>query len=292
MGAIYTQPYSIAPTFGMVAWESWKSLRDARWKVPVSATICCAFAAGAYLPWYLYSWPTWRHGEEVSGIPKFHWSAGLAQDIFKGFSGGDFLCSALLLGAAVAGARSATVPIATRTSLVFTALFVFSTVLLVDAWKGYFFAARQFLFAVPVVAVLAGLGLQRCFESKRAAGLTLAILLLGACLRSDGAIALNNREDWAAAARALEMTSKEGYCLKFVAEELGGVTLYAVFAPGLRSSLCRGPLQAEPKVALVWHTYLRPSQITRNQGALWAAGFVPADILRVGGTTIQRAILQ
>lgn len=289
--ALYTQPYSALPAIGMTICAFCAGPHDNRRRIALTAAICWIVSVALYIPWYYYSWPTWHVGEQNSAIPQFHWTASLAQDVFKSLSGGTFLASLLLLALVIVGMSAPLFPRQLRLSLLFSAAFVVGSVLMADAWKGYFFAARQILFAVPLLVVLAGIGLWQCFERSRPLATILLIALCGLFLKTDLSIASTNTENWEAAAKALEQTSGQGYCLKFAAEQLGGVALYAVYVPALRSHIC-GPLQNESKVAIVWHRYLPASDIPTAEEQVRAAGFVPVQRLTIGGTTIQQEVSQ
>lgn len=291
VAALYTQPYSALPAIGMTVWALCTSPHDNRRRLALPAAVCWIVSIGLYIPWYLYSWPTWHAGEQNSAIPQFHWTAGLVQDVFKSLSGGTFLASLLLLALVIVGVWTPLLPKQLRLLLLFSAGFVVGSVLIADAWKGYFFAARQILFAVPLLVVLAGLGLWQCFERSRPLATILLIALCGLFLKTDLSIASTNTENWEAAAKALEKTSSQGYCLKFAAEQLGGVAVYAVYVPVLRSHIC-GPLQKESKVAIVWHRYLPASDVTVAEEQVRTAGFLPVQRLAIGGTTIQQEVSQ
>lgn len=290
VAALYTLPYSALPAIGMTIWAFCTDLCRDRRRIALTAAVCWIVSIALYIPWYYYSWPTWNLGEQKSAIPQFHWTVGLAQDVFKSLSGGNFLASLLLLALVVVGVLTPLLPRRLRLWLLFSAGFVVGSVLIADAWKGYFFAARQILFAVPLLVVLASIGLWQCFEKSRPLATIMLIAVCGLFLKTDLSIASTNTENWEAAAKALEKTSGQGYCLKFAAEQLGGVALYAVYVPALRSHIC-GPLQKESKVAIVWHRYLPASEIPVAEEQVRIAGFVPVQRLTIGGTTIQQEIL-
>lgn len=291
VAALYTQPYSALPAIGMTIWAFCTGLHRDHRRIALTTAVCWIVSIALYIPWYYYSWPTWHVGEQNSAIPQFHWTASLAQDVFKSLSGGNFLASLLLLALVVVGVWTPLLPRQLRLWLLFSAAFVVGSVLIADAWKGYFFAARQILFAVPLLVMLAGVGLSQCFERSRPMAAILGIALCGLFLKTDLSIASTNTENWEAAAKALEKTSSEGFCLKFAAEQLGGVALYAVYVPALRSYIC-GPLQKESKVAIVWHRYLPASDVTVAEEQVRTAGFLPVQRLTIGGTTIQQEVRQ
>lgn len=286
IAAIYTHPYAILPSVGMAAWSAFFGYRQRRWKPPLAALVGLAIATLSFVPWYFYSWPTWQADEALGGIPKFQWTAGLAQDVFKGISGGSFLCSLSFVALAIAGVSAGRISRDRRMLLLFGAVCVLAAVLTADALRGYFFAGRQLLFALPAMVVLAGLGLCRCFERRTWAGILLGAVFCGASLKNDIGIAGTRTEDWQIAAQTLERVSGEGYCLTFVRQELGGAALYDVFVPGLRSHQCPNTLE-EPRRALVWHKYLRTEDVLKTESPLRAAGYRPGRRIEVGGTTIQ-----
>ncbi len=130
----------------------------------------------------------------LSEYPNFHWTPALALDVVKGVSGGSLLCSAALLLLAAWSRQGL---------LVTASLFAIVGPLVVDSLQDYFFAARQILFAIPSLAILAALGFDALFRKNRIAATAALTLFAIAALKTDVTFQLNQKEDWRAAANAV-----------------------------------------------------------------------------------------
>jgi len=277
--AVYTQPYAILSVCGLVFWAALHHARQRRWTRALLAPACILVAALAFLPWYLLEKRQWTSGIQEHGIPHFHWTLSLAQDIFKGLSGDGFVGSAALILLVCAGLLARP---AQRGLLLSSALFSLAGALAGDTLSNYFFAARQILFALPGLAILAAIGLRFLYEKQKLiAALGLMVFLTWA-VQKDVTIQTDAKEDWAAASRALSVAVRAGSCLDVVPTD--ALALYAVFAPELPANVC----VARPKsrVALVSHLYTPPADLARAQDSLRARRYSPTSTISAGGTTI------
>jgi hypothetical protein len=284
VAALYTQPFTVFAACGLVAWTAASGfLRGERWRAAVPPACLCASLL-MFLPWYLFSSRQWDSSIEQSGYPKFHWTLGLAEDVLKGISGGAFLCSLIFLLLVAIGARSGSREI--RGLLLSCASFALVGALATDAWKNYFFASRQILFAVPALAIIAAAGLEKALRRSKLLGIAVGGTLLIASLQKDTTMQINAKENWSAAANALAQVSRDGYCVKMAGGEPGGVAMYSVFVPNLASGLC-GDFARQSKVALVSNIATSTTALNASKEELRGLGFVREKTMAVGGTTIE-----
>jgi hypothetical protein len=281
IAGLYTQPYSVLPACGMIVWILAAHRAHGAWKNAVLSLLCVAISALAFVPWFLRASGAWRAAITSAGYPQFHWTLPLLRDVAKGISGGSFLCSASLLVSACAGSFAPLVPLEVRGMLSLGAVFAVVGALAGDALSNYFFASRQIIFCLPSLCILASLGCSHLAAKNKLLGVGAGGLLLIASLTNDISFQVNAREDWIAAARSLERTVGDGYCLEFLGQ---GRDLYSVFVPGLRSKTCEAP--PPPKVAFVSNPYTDPGQIASAEKKARTLGFSQSAVILVGGTRI------
>jgi 4-amino-4-deoxy-L-arabinose transferase-like glycosyltransferase len=284
VAGLYTQPYTALAVCGLVLWTAASGFRRGdRWRAAIPA-ICLGISFVLFLPWYVVSLPQWDANIQRSGYPKFHWTLALGLDAFKGISGGSFVCSLAFLVLVAIGVRTTTAAIGGL--LLSSALFVLVGALAADAWRDYFFASRQLLFAVPALSILAALGLEMALRRRTLLGAALVGVFVIAALTNDVKMQLNAKEDWPAAANALAQVSRQGYCVQIAERQKEGVALYSVFVPSLASSTCSN-LTGQSKVALVSNLATGAETLNLFQEELRSLGFGLRKTVSVGGTTIQ-----
>jgi hypothetical protein len=281
---LYTQPYSIFVVCGACAWTVLSGFGQGGGWRPAIPLAALSIAVLLFLPWYTFSSHLWDASMQRSGYPKFHWTLALVQDVFKGISGGSFLCSAAFLILVGVGIRFSAVSI--RGLLLSSALFVVLGALAVDALKDYFFASRQVLFALPALSVLAAGGLESALQRSKLLGVAVASIFVIGALINDVKMQVNAKEDWPAAAYALEQVSRDGYCVQMAESQGAEVTLYSVFVPTLLSKTC-GNLAAQSRVALVSNTATEAKTLNTWDAELAERGFTLRKTISVGGTTIE-----
>jgi uncharacterized protein (DUF2062 family) len=208
----------------------------------------------------------------------------VALDAFKGLSGGSFLCSLALLILVAIGIRLSRAGV--RGLLLSSALCVVVGVLATDSLRNYFFASRQFLFAVPSLSILAALGLASALRINKAVGTAAAAIFAITALTNDVTMQVKAKENWPAAAKLLAEVVNQGYCVQMAGSDQGGVELYSVFQPPLLSSLC-GNHAATPRIALVSNLTTATNTLEASERQLRNMGFTLTRTLAVGGTTIQ-----
>ncbi len=281
---LYTQPYMALAVCGPCAWSILSGFRPGDRLRAATPAACLCISILLFLPWYLWSAPQWHANIQRSGYPKFHWTIGLVQDAFKGISGGSFLCSAAFLALVVTGVWTSTVAI--RGLLLCSASFVILGALAVDSWTDYFFASRQFLFALPALSILGAFGLEAAWRRNKLVGAAIACTFLIAALINNVTMQVNAKEDWPAAAHALAQVSLDGYCVQMAESHGAGLDLYSVFVPRLASGIC-GSLLTQSRVALVSNIATEAGTLNTSEEELRRLGFALRRTIAVGGTTIE-----
>jgi uncharacterized membrane protein len=284
VAGLYTQPYMALAVCGLCVWNILSGFRAGDRLRAATPAACLCVSILLFLPWYLWSTPQWDANIQRSGYPKFHWTIGLGQDVFKGISGGSFLCSAALLILVLTGVWSSTVAI--RGLLVSSASFVIVGALAVDSVRNYFFASRQFLFALPALSILAAFGFETSWRRNKLVGAAIACTFLIAALINNVTMQVNAKEDWPAAAHALAQVSLDGYCIQMAESHGAGLDLYRVFVPRLASGTC-GNLHSQTRVALVSNIATEAGTLHTSEDKLRRLGFALRKTVAVGGTAIE-----
>ena len=150
--------------------------------------------------------------------------------LLRELTGAGYVGSACLLVAAILGWRS---PDLSRDTKVLLSLIVglcFVGGLAADAAFGYFIAIRQFLWALPALALLAGAGLASTSGLARVA---FWAVLLGAAAAASYRHFSSPRENWEAAAGVIATSLGPGGCLDVVSPDQA--VFYEFFRPELNS---------------------------------------------------------
>ena len=279
IAALYTQPYAILSICGAVFWTTVTSARERNWKRAAIGPACVLISLLAFLPWYIVQTPKWAAGIQEHGIPHFHWTFGLIEDLFKGISGDGFACSTalLFLCAAAFFARTSGLGV-----LLSTLLFSVCGALAGDAFMNYFFASRQIIFALPGLAILAAVGFSALYRRNKIVALAALAILLVASVEKNVTMQIDSQEDWRAAAATLTEIARSGRCIEVV--PANSFALYGFFDPGLASKIC--PAAPEFGAALVSHLYTTAEELRSAESSWKARGFVARRSTAVGGTTI------
>ncbi len=147
--ALYTNPYSFFVPVAHIAWMLLYSARSVKVKL-----LACAAALGAgllFLPWYLYARHTWIVSVPLNG----HTSAVKSVELIaRELVGAGYFGTFLMLGLATAGWRRNP-----SSFLATCALVPIPLVFAGNAMFHYFLAARQFVFVLPPLCLLAANGL-------------------------------------------------------------------------------------------------------------------------------------
>lgn len=150
IAGLYCQPYSIFPAVGCLLWCVLDSHRTRR-TVWMSAS-SLAVAGLCFLPWYQFSHPLWL---KTMAVPRPNFSAHSFAVIFRELVGGGYVQSILVAAACLLWLSNAQNRCFGR---LFWLCFLASSLaapILFDFHFGYFLANRQWIFALPGIAVLA-----------------------------------------------------------------------------------------------------------------------------------------
>ena len=152
-------------------------------------------------------------------------------------AGDGYLCSIPLLILATAAFWSDCLQPGTRWLLVTTAVAGLAGPILTDALFNYFFASRQFIFAIPSLVILASVGAYDLWrKGRRVVTVALVTALTVGAAAKDYKQATQPVEDWQAAANAIARRLQPDGC--FLAVPAGDLDFYAFFRPALRSRAC------------------------------------------------------
>ncbi|HLH43167.1 MAG TPA: glycosyltransferase family 39 protein [Bryobacteraceae bacterium] len=240
---LYSQPLTIFPALAQAAYALPKR------RAPLLAVVAAVLS---YLPWYI---PQRLAQTSYAAIHPptafFSWRQIHPLVLLHDMTGGGYACAIPLLALAAWTIYKTTEPGAQRV-LYYTLLATLAGPILMDAVFNYFFAERQWLFAMPALLLLAAQGLTR-----QITGVALAGVFLVAAIVKDFHQAITPRDDLAATADAIAAHLPAGACVQ--AEPPGQIDFYLFFRPGLQSRVCEED-SATPEVMLVASSYTLPSE--------------------------------
>jgi mannosyltransferase len=172
--AAYTQPYSVCVGIAHLLCSAICRTRR--------ATLVCgasfALAIVAFLPWFWWARAGWSLAVASNG---FHFSVSPKTPLmlFRELAGAGYWGSGILLLLSAAVLTGRHLRICDRVLLILLVVTVLTSALAGDAWFDYFIAARQFIWLLPAVSILAAAAV----EYYPRAGLALACLLVLVCMR-------------------------------------------------------------------------------------------------------------
>jgi 4-amino-4-deoxy-L-arabinose transferase-like glycosyltransferase len=268
--AAYTQPYAACLGLANVLWcvlyRNWRSAR--------MSAVALAVAGIAFLPWFLWSKARWAASIAQTST-HFHISAATPVVIFRESTGAGYWgagCLALLYGMAVwrrwPAPRAASLVVLIGSTVVIC-------VLTGDALFCYFLAARQFLWILPSLAILAASAIER----KERTALALATMLGIFCVRQSAVFFLAPKENWQAAADSILAQVPQGAPLIVVPAEQA--PLYAFFHPELR-----GGRATSNRIVMAITPYATGAQRQAAIAAYLAAGYEVELERIIGGSQI------
>jgi 4-amino-4-deoxy-L-arabinose transferase-like glycosyltransferase len=272
LASIYSQPYSylVAP-----AHIIWSALNRAR-KATILGGAAMLLACIGFLPWYVWSKAQWLEGMKANQW-NYSWSAKTPLVILREFAGAGYIGTGgllILIGIAVIGRRFQTHELRL---LVLVMVIPLAGALAIDAWFGYFIAARQFIWSLPAAAILA----VGAIERRTPITIMLAGLIGIACCWSSVSFFTRPHEDWAAAANAIAEQVQQGACLATVPG--GDANLFEFFRPELRSAHCSGSRRVILATSPYTGVAMRGAAIAR----LASAGYGRENGLDVGKCHIE-----
>lgn len=230
IAAAYTQPYAVSVAGAHLLW----SLLCGDRRTFLLGLVSAMSTVLAFLPWYLWSREGW---ESTLGPTALHFSASAKTPlmIFREITGAGYWGGALL--AVLCGlAIAARVP--SRRSLAFLIASIAAPLAIVfaaDAIFNYFIAARQFIWILPAVAILAAFS----FESHPRIAPVLLLAFGAVCAWHNIRFFGKQEENWDLAARSIRERIGPGGCLAVAPP--ADARIYEYFQPGLQAARCRAP---------------------------------------------------
>lgn len=222
IAAAYTQPFASSVGLALFLW----SLFNDESKVAIFGCLSFMVTVAAFLPWHFWADQIYlaAAGDQ---LPHFTLSIKTPLMIFRELAGLGYWGSGVLLILCVIGVRRRVVP---SRVLSFVALMVavpMVVILFTDALFDYFIAARQFIWVLPAIAILAAAAVE-----KRTG--VLLFLLAVIALRQNIVFYTAPKEDWHAAADTIAAKVDLGARLEVAPPEQK--TLYTFFRPELRNA--------------------------------------------------------
>jgi len=230
---LYSQPLTFLIAAAQGAW-AWFSQTGTRLKLMAVSAI--AAAGLSFVPWLLIE----RHVQKQLGTMDSFWFS--ADQISRGvilreLAGDGYLCSIPLLILAAVACWSGSLPPSSKWLLLTTAAAGLLGPILTDALFNYFFASRQFLFAMPPLVLLASVGTCDLWrKGRRVAAAALVIALAVGAAAKDYKQATQPIEDWRAAADAIALRLQPDGC--FLAVPAVDLDFYTFFRTDLGSRAC------------------------------------------------------
>jgi len=264
---LYTQPLAALVTLAHVCWAAaYRQRRAAAWSVAAAAA-----AVAAAVPWF--RWAAAGGGFLGGATFTFNWRTPLM--IFREAAGAGYWGSAVLVILCVRGALKAGWERKALALLLLLIAVPLAGALMTDALFSYFVAARQFLWVLPAVAVLAAAGVERGARTDKVLALVLAVLCGYKSVRRFTAAG----EDWDAASHALAQETDRGACLMVIPPS--SWLVYAYFVPRLapRSDDC-------PAVVAAAAPYASAPARAGLSRELTGRSYTVRRSRSVGGTTI------
>lgn len=279
LAGIYTQPYSLFLQGGLLAplLFEWRDASARR--TLLIAAACLLAGVLLFAPWVLWSahaWSSYTQGMDRSAsLPE-----KLPLVLLREFAGGGYVCSLSFLIFAAVGCLSTRVTGLVKAQLVGGVASCIVLALAGDVAFHYFYAARQVMFALIPLTLLAGEGWAEAWSRWGPyPRVVLLITLLASSVIKDHGYFVDASENWREAAERLEQAAQAG-CVWFLPRDGSGN--YDLFEPNLPMRSCGG----QPKTGLVLvpiSKYSTPDDVRAAAEALKSQGFRPKKKDRVNG---------
>jgi hypothetical protein len=252
LAGLYTNPYTLFIPIAHVIWLFWAAFKSKTGPSALLPTLLSnSFAVILFLPWYLYARHFW-----AADVPSNSRTGALqlAEIVLKELAGGGYIGSIVLLALAATGAkRLLTKSLGAAYLLVFWLVATIALPLIGNTLFHYFFAARQIIFALTPLCLLAGLGIEEVSAQHKKVAIGVAALVAGVCLFNDVNLFLKPRENWRTAAARLKRLSGPDSCIIFIPAD--SLDLYLVFDPTLARDRCQGNLLGYSELVLAASPY-------------------------------------
>lgn len=270
--AAYTQPYAASVGLAHLAW----SVAYRERKTGMVAGTAFALTTIAFLPWYLWSRAAWSDTIE-SGALHFSLSAKTPLMLFRELTGAGYWGSGLLVVLCALAIRERCLASRAQTLLILLVAVPLVSVFAANALFDYFLAARQFIWVLPAVAILAAAALERPAPARFALAAVLGIVCVWQTIQYFTA----PRENWEAAATFIAEEVGRGACLAVAPAE--HAFLYEHFQPKLRRADDCGDAH---RVMLVITPYTTGEQQRSSIAALISRGYKEKRRIEVGRSVL------
>ncbi len=271
--AVYTQPYAISVGLAHLAWAVLAKRKDL-----MGAAVGGLLVAGAsFLPWYLHARDAWAETVAISSLD-FAVSVRTPLMILRELTGGGYwvggaclvLGALALRGSWMGGGRMEG---AARRFLLVLFVVPLAAVLTADVVFDYFLAARQFLWTLPALALLASAGIDRAVWWKAALGGVAVVASIVGTAKYFTA----THENWNVAAQVLQQERGEtDACVATIPASVFPV--YQFFAPAVRREPC------DRRVVVAVSPYGSVEEEERTFDDLRSRGYVQVSEASGGGS--------
>jgi 4-amino-4-deoxy-L-arabinose transferase-like glycosyltransferase len=268
--AIYTQPFAGSVGIAHVLWALMQREKFGVWLGAGALT----GGVVSFLPWYFWSRDVWAKALGPNAL-HFSISAKTPLMLFRELAGAGYWGSGLLVILCAMALAHGFPASSTQRLLVLLIVVPILGVLAADALFDYFIAARQFLWVLPALAILAAIGA----ETYPRAGLAVAALFCAVGIVQSVKYFIGPHEDFQMAARALAVESRQGACVTVAPKDLS--RLYEFFEPRLTTLACDSP-----RLVLAVTPYSTSEQRVASVGEITARGYRQEREAQVGGSTL------
>jgi 4-amino-4-deoxy-L-arabinose transferase-like glycosyltransferase len=268
--AIYTQAFAASVGLAHVLWSVLQREKILSWM----SAAALASAILLFLPWYFWSRDKWAAG---IGPDALHFSATFRTPLmlFRELAGAGYWGSGLLLILCAIAILSGMALPATRSLLILLIAVPMVAILAADLVFNYFIAARQFIWVLPALALLAA----GAVEKYPRCGLTLATAFCFVGIMQSIKYFTASHEDFQLAAAELRMESQQGRCVAVAPKELS--RLYEFFEPGLTPTSCD-----MPRLVLAVTPYTSEKDRTSATDEVMARGYKKEREEQLGGSSL------
>jgi 4-amino-4-deoxy-L-arabinose transferase-like glycosyltransferase len=268
--AIYTQAFAASVGLAHVLWSLLRREKTLFWM----GAVVLAAAVLLFLPWYFWSKDMWAAG---IGPNALHFSITFRTPLmlFRELAGAGYWGSGLLLILCVIAILSGMPSPGTQSLLIVMIAVPILAILAADFAFNYFIAARQFIWVLPAVALLAA----GAVEKYPRCGLALAAGFCFVGLMQSAKYFTAPHEDFHLAAGELMKQSQQGVCVVFAPKELS--RLYEFFEPKVAAAPCD-----MPRLVLAVTPYTSEKDRTTATAEIMGRGYKKEREEQLGGSSL------
>jgi 4-amino-4-deoxy-L-arabinose transferase-like glycosyltransferase len=268
--AIYTQPFAASVGIAHIVWSVTQQEKWAAWM----GTAAVVSSVAVFLPWYFWSRNMWTAFQVLNGL-HFSATAKTPLMLFRELAGAGYWGSGLLLILCTIAIANRLPESRVRLLLISLIAVPFLAILAADVVFDYFIAARQFIWVLPAVAILAASAAERYPR----VGLTLAAVFCVVGIAQSVRYFTQPHEDFGLAASALANEAQQGSCVTITG--LDQYRLYQFFEPRLARISCDGD-----RMVLALSPYVTMKERATAIDELTARGFQQEREAQAGGSSL------